>query len=258
MRYYHTAEDGTRKQKAILLAYKSDIYRSWSDVEPLVQAELTNINTETQPSVSGRTPLSDFIENVYLPWCETNKAAPTANGYKKVWENNWKPFVGDISLTELQTSQVTTVLDKHAHDGKGSRTLSHIKWMLSGVYVYAVAKGIVPRNPVPEATWTIKVARVQKQAEYSLETVVKMLRILEPLDIRAAVAVALAYFAALRPAEIRGLKWEDYDGSELNIKRSVWRSVVGETKTEGSAASVPVIEPLKSLLKKLHKKSSKE
>jgi len=79
---------------------------------------------------------------------------------------------------------------------------------------------------------------------------------LEPLDIRAAVAVALAYFAALRPAEMRGLKWEDYDGAELNIKRAVWRDIVGETKTEGSAASVPVIEPLKTLLEKLRKQST--
>jgi len=83
-----------------------------------------------------------------------------------------------------------------------------------------------------------------------------MLRILEPLDLRAAVAVALAYFAALRPAEIRGLRWEDYDGAELNIKRAVWRDKVGETKTEDSAASVPVIEPLKSLLEKLRTQSA--
>ena len=113
----------------------------------------------------------------------------------------------------------------------------------------------MPKNPVPEAKWLVKVARPEKQAEYSLETVLSMLRILEPLDLRAAVAVALAYFAALRPAEIRGLKWDDYDGAELNIKRTVWRAKVGETKTEDSAASVPVIEPLKSLLEKLQKET---
>jgi integrase len=41
------------------------------------------------------------------------------------------------------------------------------------------------------------------------------------------------------PAEIRGLRWEDYDGKELSVRRSVWRRHVGETKTEGSAVSVP-------------------
>jgi len=248
---------GKQKQKAVLLAYKSDLYRSWADVEPLIEQELARINAETEQAPTGRLSLTEFIEQHYLPWADANKSAPTANGYKRVWENYLKPHLGDLSLTELQTAKVTAVLTKHAKDGKGSRTLSHIKWMLSGVYVYAIAAGIVPKNPVPEAKWLVKVARPARQAEYSLETVLSMIRILEPLDIRAAVAVALAYFAALRPAEMRGLKWEDYDGAELNVKRAVWRAKVGETKTEGSAASVPVIEPLKSLLEKLRKQSSK-
>src|SRR5215471_17279446 len=239
LRYYHTAEDGKRKQKAVLLAYKSDLYRSWSDVEPLIQAELKRINEEAESTIpTGRVALSEFVEKTYLPWAHANKSAPTANAYKKVWEVYLEPHVGKIPLTGLQTAQVTAVLTKHAKDGKGSRTLSHIKWMLSGVYVYAIAAGIIPKNPVPEAKWLVKVARPARQAEYSLETVLSMILILEPLDIRAAVAVALAYFAALRPAEIRGLEWADYDGAELHIKRSVWRGHVGETKTEGSASSV--------------------
>lgn len=257
LRFYHTTEEGKRKQKAVLLAYKSDLYRSWADVEPLIETEMKRVNAAAENTMpTGRVALADFVEKEYLPWCVANKAAPTANGYKRVWEGYLKAHVGGITLTGLQTAQVTAILTKHAKEGKGSRTLSHIKWMLSGVYVYAISSGIVPKNPVPDAKWLVKVARPKRQAEYSFETVLTMLRILEPLDIRAAVAVALAYFAALRPAEMRGLKWEDYDGAELNIKRSVWRAEVGETKTEGSAASVPVIEPLKSLLEKLRSQSA--
>ena len=47
-----------------------------------------------------------------------------------------------------------------------------------------------------------------------------------------------------------------YNGVELQVRRSVWRGVVGETKTEDSAASVPVIEPLRSLLERLKEKCS--
>jgi integrase len=256
LRYYHTEQDGKRKQKAVLLAYKTDMYRSWVDVEPLIRRELERVNTDGQPTSSGRTTLAEFIEGSYLPWCKANKAASTANGYERVWEKDWKDHIGGIALTDLQTAQATAVLTKHAKDGKGSRTLSHIKWMLSGVYVYAVAEGIVPKNPVPEAKWNVKVARSKSQTEYSLDTVMRMLQILEPIDIRAAAAVGLAFFAALRPSEIRGLQWDDYDGSELHIKRTVWRNTIGETKTEGSAASVPVIDTLKGLLEKLRAQSA--
>lgn len=256
LRFYHTAEDGKRKQKAVLLAYKSDTHHSWSDVEPLIKTELARVNAEAESQVTGRWSLTDFVEKDYLPWCEANKAAPTAYGYRRVWERVWKPFVGETALTDLQTSAVTAVLTKHAKEGQGSRSLSHAKWMLSGVYVYAIAHGVVPKNPVPDAKWMVKIERTKTQAVYSLETALAILKILEPLDPRAAVAVGLAYFAALRPAEIRGLQWTDYDGAELNIKRTIWRTTVGDTKTEGSSASVPVIEPLRSLLEKLRAQSA--
>jgi len=250
LRYYQNGQ-----QKYITLATKSDQYRSWIDVEPLLDRALEEINAGRE-GVTGQETLSEFIEQHYLPWCDANKAAPTANAYRRIWHHYWKEHIGGIALTGLQTSQVSAVLTKLAKGGKGSRTLSHVKWMLSGVYQYAIASGIVPKNPVPDAKWLVKVRRPEKQTEYALDEVLSMLRILEPLDLRAAVAVALAYFAALRPAEIRGLQWADWTGDELNVKRTVWRNKIGETKTEESAGSVPVIEPLRSLLEKLRQQSA--
>jgi len=251
LRYY---VDG--KQKCITLAPKNDLYRSWADVEPLIERELGQLESQTK-AVSGSVRLSEYVEKHYLPWTEANKAAVTANSYTKVWERYWKPSLpASLKFTELRTSDVTVILTQHAKNGLGPRTLSHLKWFLSGVYEHAIASGIVPKNPVPDAKWLVKVRRVEKQTEYSLEQVLAMLKVLEPLDLRAAVAVSLCYFAALRPAEARGLTWEDYSGAELEVRRSVWRNRVGQTKTEDSAASVPVIEPLRGLLEKLKAQSA--
>jgi integrase len=265
LRYYVSTQGGERKQECVKIADKSDLYRSWNDVEPLIAREMERVNAAADVP-TGRMSLSGFIDKHYLPWCEANKSAATARGYKQVWERYLKPRLGGVAMVNLTTARITEVLTALAKHGSGAekarplktRSLSHVKWFLSGVYVHAIASGVVPTgaNPVPDAKWLVKVARPEKQAEYSLETVLQMLEILEPLDLRAAVAVALAYFAALRPAEIRGLQWTDYDGAELSIKRGVWRNVVGETKTEESAATVPVIEPLRSLLEKLRAESA--
>ena len=262
LRYYTTVKthgQSVRKQACIKLADKSDMYRTWDDVEPLIERELEKVNSGAD-IVTGQLSIADFIEQHYLPWCQQNKSAVTANSYEKVWERYWKSRIGGIALVNLMTAQVTKILTDRAKSGLGSRTLSHMKWMLSGVYIHAIALGVVPTggNPVPHAKWLHKTARPEKQAEYSLEAALAILHVLEPLDIRAACAVALAYFAALRPAEIRGLKWEDWRGDALDVKRSVWRNKIGETKTEGSAASVPVIEPLPTLLAKLKAFYAKE
>ena len=264
---YHVDEvyaNGRRKTKCEKLADRSDLYRSRVDVRPLFDAVMVRVNGGQEVRATGQTTLTDYFDKYYLPWVETNKAASTAQGYKQMWMRYVQPHLGKIALTNLRTVQVTALLDHFATDGLNRNTLSHIKFLLSGIYRYAIRTGVLPtgKNPVTGpikgegAGWTVSVARPRQQTAYSLDTVLSMLRILEPLDLRAAVAVGLTYFAALRPAEARGLQWSDYDGAVLNIQRTVWRSTVGSTKTEGSAGAVPVIEPLRSLLEQLRAQST--
>jgi integrase len=68
------------------------------------------------------------------------------------------------------------------------------------------------------------------------------------LDGKAKAAVALGFFAGLRPSEIRGARWEDYDGARLVIRQTIWHTHVNDPKTRSSEHPVPVIEPLRSIL----------
>jgi integrase len=244
-----------RKQVAEKLVDRSDLYRSPTDVQPLVERVMERVNSHVT-MLSGQAPLAEYVETVYLPWAKANKAAATHDGYRKLWEKCLKPSIGKIPLVNLSTVQVTRLLTYHAEQGKSRASLAHIKWMLSGIYEHAIATGVVPKNPVSDAKSMKTVDAPNKQARYSLEQVLAMLRILEPLDLRAAVALGLAYFAALRPAEIRGLQWSDVGADVLHIRRKVWRKEIGKLKTEQSADTVPLIEPLKSLLEKLRAQSA--
>jgi len=71
---------------------------------------------------------------------------------------------------------------------------------------------------------------------------------------RTATAVAVAGFTGLRLGEIRGLKWQDYDGESLSVNRSVWRTQITAPKTEASGDKVPVVTPLRIILNE-HRKS---
>jgi len=252
----HGVEVGTmiRKQTCEKLCDRSETYRTKQDVLPLMDAAMARVNGGIA-MLSGRASLSDYFDTVYLPWAQKNKAAATADGYRKLWEKNLKPFIGKIALADLTTVQVTRLLTKHA-EKMGRATLTHIKWGLSGIYEHAIANGVVSKNPATKAKWMIAVEAPEKQARYTLEQVIAMLRILEPVDLRGAVAVALAYFAALRPAEIRGLQWDDIEADVLHVRRKVWRKETGKLKTDRSAGRVPLIQPLRSLLEKLKAQST--
>jgi integrase len=80
---------------------------------------------------------------------------------------------------------------------------------------------------------------------YSLEEEALMLTLLpEP----AATVVAAAAFTGARKGELRGFLWQNYDGAEIRVEKSVWRSHVEEPKRPKSRASIPIVAQLKTLL----------
>ena len=51
-----------------------------------------------------------------------------------------------------------------------------------------------------------------------------------------------------REGELRGLEWTDYTGDALNIRRSIWKTVVDKPKTLASEKPAPVIRQLAEIL----------
>jgi hypothetical protein len=62
---------------------------------------------------------------------------------------------------------------------------------------------------------------------------------LDVLPEPASTIVAVAGFAGVREGELRGLLWENCDGKQLSITRSVWRSYVLNPKTKASVRTSP-------------------
>jgi integrase len=80
---------------------------------------------------------------------------------------------------------------------------------------------------------------------YSLDEIQYMLlKLPEP----ARTICATAVFTGLSASELRGLRWQDYDGERLIVEQEVWRTHVGPPKTEARMGAVPVIPALKKIL----------
>src|SRR5206468_538752 len=82
---------------------------------------------------------------------------------------------------------------------------------------------------------------------YNLEEVAEMM---DKLPEPARIVCAVAAFTGLSRSELRGLKWDDYDGENINVKRKIWENHIGGTKTEAREASVPVVPMLQKMLAK--------
>jgi integrase len=195
--------------------------------------------------------IADFWEQTYLPHLEAEVKASTLNGYKKIWKSVLSKEFGEKTLKQYQTKMGTQFLTDLAM-GKvtgrtcGTRTVAHVKSLARAMFGHAAALGLIESNPWHDAKSLSKTKSGQTHA-YTLEeaeTIVNALVDHPPCQL----VFALAAFLGMRPSEIEGLKFSDAVDDWLHVRRSSWRGIVGTTKTEESVASVPLIEPVRTML----------
>jgi integrase len=190
----------------------------------------------------------------YLPFVDENFKPSTRAGYKSMWEMYLAARLREIALRDFRTVDAARLLaEVHRAHGMGRTTLKHIKSFLSGVFTYAKNQGVLDGvHPIRDATIP-RSARVP--AETHAATPDEVLAIMEALrtagERKARAAVALMFFAGLRPGEARGANWEDFDGRKLTVRHSVWHTYRTSPKTASSAKPVPIIEPLTRILAEL-------
>jgi len=239
-----------RKQRAAKLAEVSDRYRCKADVRPLLAEKLRPIN-EGRTRPESTLAVAEFVESHYLPFVEENYKPSTVAGYKTLWRIYLAPRLGKIVLRDFRTVDAANLLQEiHAAHNVGRTILKHTKSLLSGVFTYAKNQGLLDgMNPVRDAMIPRKAAAPEETHAATPDEVLAIMDTLEQAgQQKAVVAVALMFFAGLRPGEARGVCWEDYDGKHLLVRQSVWRTYTTSPKTQSSVKPVPVIEPLGGIL----------
>jgi integrase len=232
------------RQTSCKLATYSHEHRTEQSVRPLADLILAPINAKTALPESDLT-LRGFLEHVYLPHVEQDLRPSTSHSYKTVFKLV-EPHLNGLALRDARTSHVEEMLRAVAGRKELARTtLANARNFLSGAFRYAIRTDRFNRgNPVREVK-TPKGARPVNTHAYTLDEVTGMLKVLpEP----ARTAVLVAALTGLRSCEVRALAWTDFTGDQLNVTRSAWRTHVGETKTAGSAAPVPVVPFLRDAL----------
>lgn len=244
VRYYddQVLPDGTihRVQRAHKLAEAVGSTRSKSAARDLAREYLATIN-DARSTPQSSMMLTQFVESKYLPFVQTHNRISTFHGYRNMWKGYLKPH-GEISLRDFRTADGEQILEAVARASDlTSTTLRHVKAFMSGVFRYAKRLGVInSENPMRDVVIP-KAKTAGDTYAYSLEEILQMLNVLpEP----AATIVAAASFTGARKGELRGFRWEDYDGEQIRISRSYWRGHELDPKTKKSKASIPVIAQL--------------
>lgn len=232
-----------------------DEYRTVASVRPLAEDILSPLNSRLARPESTQT-VASFIRDVYLPHCKQNLRPSTYHGYAFLFKMIEDHF-GEARLRNFDTVESERLLTDFATEKQRAHTvIKNTKAFLSGAFRYAVRTGTIRFNPMREVMLPRNGTPIEDGYAYSLEEIQAMLKVLpEP----ARTAVLIAALTSLRLSEIRGLKWTDFTGDELHVRRSVWESqVVEATKTPASNAPVPVVPMLREGLEEHRKTSTSE
>jgi integrase len=257
-----------RKQKCKRLASVCDRYRTEKDVRKagLVDDVLAPINTGRLNPESTLT-VKEYGDNSWLPWVRQNCKPSTIAGYETRWDRYVAPRVAKIALRDFRTVDAANLLTEIHREFNLSRSgLQHCRSLLSGIFALARNQGVLDKpNPCEGVMIPRKANPAKEMHATTADEVLAILNALENAKIgnegeevevdasfrlKAQAAVALMFFAGLRPGEARGLEWTDFDGKRLMVRQSVWHTHTTDTKT-GSVKPVPVIEPLRALLEEL-------
>jgi integrase len=234
-----------RVQKSTRICLKSGV--SKRQARTLAQPVLDRVNAEAGSVTEVDITVTDFWQTTYLPHLERTTKASTLHAYKKLWGQHLALHLAHFTLREYKTVDATRFLTSLAELGLGTRTIAHVRSLLSGLFRHALRTGLIESNSVRDSGSLTPARTPEPTHAYTLDEAENTVTALIE-NVQAQLVFALACFLGLRPGEIAGLQWSDIDGEWLHVRRSSWRGIVGTTKTPESVASVPLIEPVKSLI----------
>jgi integrase len=252
LRYYETVINQTgehqRVQRCKQLAVAEGNNRSKKAAQALAEAFLRPLNDGTHKPESTMS-LKQFVGELYLPFVQRQKRPSTYNGYRKMWDR-YLSTRADRAIRDFRTFECEEMLVDIATEHKVSTTtLRHVKNFLSGIFRYASRAGVL-NTPNPLRDVCVPKGGPSRETQaYSLEEITRMLLVL-PDDVVPLLATAA--FTGVRRGELRGLLWENYDGSQIRITQSFWNGHVCAPKTLRSASPVPVIPALSRVLDHYH------
>jgi integrase len=257
VRYYASEiVDGKpgRVQRSKRLCTKDNKHHSVTckAVKQLAATEMEKVNSESGVTQHGDISVTDFWDTIYLPHVEKTTKPSTQSGYKAIWRQNLSAVFAGFNLRDYHTHHATRYLTSLADKGLGPKTIAHIRSLASGMFKHALRLNYISVNPWRDAGSLSPITKSVATHAYTLEQAEAISNALID-DPPAQIVFCLAAFLGLRPGEISALKWSDVEWSDdgmswIHIRRAAWRSFVGTTKTEESVASVPLIEPVKSML----------
>ena len=189
------------------------------------------------------------FESVALEWVAVKKAGWSAGRIKQVenvFKNDVFPHVGKLPIDSVTARQMLYVVKRLVD--RGAPTVAKIAWS-AAVKVFAVAKktGRLTASPISDLTDVIPLAPVQHRKPLERRDIPILVKGIGTYkgERTTAIALGLLMLTFVRPKELRGAEWTEFD-----LDRAEWRIPAARMKMRDTHV-VPLSTPAMTLLREL-------
>lgn len=208
--WYHDDPDGNRRQLS-----KGPFSRK-RDAETFLAEQLERFR-DGRGVVPSKVSVESFLTDTWLPVARHDLARSTFLNYQSMVRNRLVPYLGRVRLQDLGPGQIATCYDALRSDGANQRgrpggrlsetSIQHTHRLLHAALEYAVAQGLLPRNPADGVRKPRRV-KVEMRAWDSDELGTFLRR---SADDRLFPLWRLSAYTGMRRSEVLGLRWIDVD-----------------------------------------------
>lgn len=174
-------------------------------------------------NIKAEIPMELFLHK-WLRISQANNQETTFYTTKSQIENNIIPWIANIKLSEIKSSDIDNLIIKLKEKSLSSNTIKRTIGILKNAFNYAIKKELIIFNPVIKAitiksTPTKKRIPTKEQSKLLLKEITKEKIYKFPL--------LFCMLLGLRRGESLGVKWEDIDFNSRTIRINKQITIVG-------------------------------
>jgi integrase len=177
------------------------------------------------PLIDGEQTANALFSEVAQEYLNTLQSKhSTLVHYRNILQREWMPLFGNWFISEPTATHIKTHLTRRVLSAKSKK---NILIPLRCVFTFAIESGLRKDNPATGV-------KVGKQQTPPVERFSPRERekILGRLEGAPLLYFSLMFATGLRPGELLGLKWADWDGEQLHVRRQITtRRIENSTKT---------------------------
>ena len=235
--HYHVyvrLQDGSevrrKRERVIGLISK---YKKWEAKKELLQIIEKDLGPQQETKADPSITLRWFWENRFLPLQDWRRSQRETVGY--IMKNHVLQRFGGVRLSDISKFDVEVFLKSLATRFSESVVRkAHI--YLNAALEEAIDQDFLMKNPCRKIE---KLPKTRKPCKRHLS--LDEIAILDAaLTKRDRLIFRLFVLVGFRPGELFALRWDDIQQDWIAIDEAVYRNKLGETKTAGSEARIPI------------------